>query len=243
MAWCPVACCAGNDSQQAPVEVVASEPVTSLPSLKPVKYEVSQRSSPKAEISEGMSFTVVVPTKDFNTLGLELDVTEHRAPMILGIEDGAIQEFNKVYQGASIQPFDVLMAIDGTQSWDAIRKKMAGKLPDRLLLSLQRPRRIEVLVEKTNDSTVGMSLAYTDKSVGVFVQELDPNGLIAKWNAGRDAGERIEVLDRIVEFDGKTCTGTQLAKLLEEKKTWRLTVLKHNECDSQVLQGLSRQSF
>ena len=208
------------------------------------KSKASPRRLPKAtEGSEGMSFTVVVPTKDFNTLGLQMDVTEHRAPMILGIEEGAIQEFNKVYQGAGIQPFDVLMAVDGTQSWDAMRKKMAGKLPDRVLLSLQRPRRIEVLVDKTGEGTMGMSLAYTDKSVGVFVQEIDPKGLMAEWNATHDAGERIEVLDRIVEFDGKICTGTQLAMLLEEKKTWRLTLLKHRECDNQVLQGLCRQSF
>ncbi|CAL1132163.1 unnamed protein product [Cladocopium goreaui] len=242
MAWC-VACC--TDESQQPVEVIASEVVKS-PSFKAVNHAASSRSSSKAADSEGRSFTVVVPTKDFSTLGLQMDATEPRFPMVLGIEDGAIQEFNKVYQGPGIQPFDVLMAVDGTQSWDAIRKKMAGKLPDRLFLSLHRPRRIEVLVEKTGQGTMetmGMRLAYTDKSVGVFVQEIHPKGLIAKWNAARDAGERIEVLDRIVEFDGKTCTGTQLAMLLEEQKTWRLTVLKHDECDNQVLQGLSRQSF
>eukprot|EP00435_Cladocopium_sp_Y103_P047064 s363_g13.t1 len=64
---------------------------------------------------------------DFATLGLQLDLTETRAPMILRIEEGAIQEFNKVYKDLRILPFDVLLALDGTHSWDAIQKKMTGK--------------------------------------------------------------------------------------------------------------------
>ena len=187
------------------------------------------------------SFTVVVPTKDFVTLGLQMELTETRTPMILGIEEGAIREFNKVYKGSSIQPFDVLMALDGTCSWEAIQKKAAGKLPPKMTLSLKRPRRLQMVVEKKGN--MGMTLAYTDRSVGVLVEELHPNGHMAKHNAQCEDLNRLSVLDRIIEFDGKAYKGTELAKLLEENTSWRLTVLKYDQTDTPLLEGLCRQSF
>lgn len=191
---------------------------------------------------EVRTFTVVVPTKNFTTLGLQLEMTETRAPTVLGIEEGAIEEFNRIYVASSIRPFDVLLAVDGMQSWEAIQKKMASKLPDKMYLTFKRPREIQLVVETTGD--MGMTLAYTEKSVGVVVQELKRSGLMAKWNAKRKSvdSDTLEVLDRIVGFDGKAYCGTELATLLEEKKIWRLTVLKYAQCEP-LLDGLSRGSF
>ena len=197
--------------------------------------------------TEGIaSFTVAVPTKNFDTLGLLLELTETSAPTVLGMEEGAIQEFNKVYTASGIRPFDVLLALNGTQNWETMQKKMTSKLPDKMFLTFNRPRKIQVVVEETHDiGDMGMTLAYTDKSVGVVIQELNDSGRMAKWNTKRKSHghDAIEVMDRIIEFDGKAYCGTDLAKLLEEKKIWRLTVLKYAQGEIPVLEGLSRGGF
>ena len=202
--------------------------------------------SPRGILTEEVeTFTVAVPTKNFVTLGLELELTEARAPMISSIEEGAVQEFNKVYKHSRIQPFDVLLALDGTHSWEAIQEKLTSKLPDTMFLTLNRPRKIQVAVENTGN--MGITLAFSDKSAGVVIQELHPSGMMVEWNAKRKSQGRevLEVLDRIIEFDGKAYCGTDLANLLEEKKHWRLTVLKYQgeTGEMPVLEGLSRRSF
>ena len=229
------ACCAPADHLTLPEVISTNTP----PVCKMVASPAATCPVLPPKASQAAAFTVVVPTKDFSSLGLQLELTDTRAPMILRIEDGAIQEFNKIYKGSSIRPFDVLAALDGTQSWEAIQRQMTCELPDKMHLSLKRPRRVQVLLEKKRKN-MGMTLAYTDKSVGISVQQIDPNGPMAKWNAQHDA--KLEVLDRIIEFDGKAYCGTQLATLLEENQIWRLTVLKYS-VDDPVLEGLSRRSF
>jgi len=70
---------------------------------------------------------------------------------------------------------------------------------------------------------------------------------VAKWNAERKSHSRdaLDVLDRIIEVDGKAYCGTELASLLEEKRTWHLTVLKYAQDEGlmPVWEGLSRRSF
>ena len=214
-----------------------------LPTPPPPAAAAPTKGIPTIPTQEVGAFTVVVPTKHFATLGLQLELTETRAPTVLGIEERAIEEFNRVYVASDIRPFDVLLALDGIQSWEAMQKKMTSKLPDKMYLTFKRPRKIQIVVEKTGD--MGMTLAYTEKSVGVVVQELKRSGLMAKWNAKRKSvhSDTLEVLDRIIEFDGKAYCGTELAMLLEEKKIWRLTVLKYAQGEMPLLEGLSRRSF
>lgn len=51
-------------------------------------------------------FTVTV---NFWALGLQLKLTDTRAPTILEIQEGAIPEFNKAYRALDIRPFDDLI--------------------------------------------------------------------------------------------------------------------------------------
>eukprot|EP00438_Fugacium_kawagutii_P030286 Skav225216 [mRNA] locus=scaffold1041:301291:301938:- [translate_table: standard] len=189
-------------------------------------------------------FTVAVPTKNFSTLGLQLELTDTRAPMILEIQEGAIQEFNKAYSASGIRPFDVLIAVDGIRQWEAMQKKMSEKLPETMFLTLKRPRWTRIVLEKIRD--MGLTLNYTDQSVGVLVQHIDCKGLVAKWNA-QNMADALEAMDRIIEVDGEAYRGPELASLLEDRKTLHLTVLKyvHGEMPVQdrVIEGLSRRSF
>mmetsp|Transcript_29504 Transcript_29504/g.48702 ORF Transcript_29504/g.48702 Transcript_29504/m.48702 type:complete len:240 (-) Transcript_29504:430-1149(-) len=237
-----LACCMEGADEVGPSvseiqEIVIPAQIPMLPAM----------SSPKRVRTEEVStFTVAVPTKNFVTLGLQLESTESGAPLISSIEEGAVQEFNKIYKHSGIQPYDVLLALDGTSSinsWEAIQEKLTSKLPDKMFLTLKRPRKIQVVVENTGN--MGITLASSDKSVGVIIQELHPSGTMVEWNAKRKSQSRdvLEVLDRIIEFDGKAYCGTDLAKLLEEKKIWRLTVLKYAQGEMPVLEGLGRGGF
>eukprot|EP00438_Fugacium_kawagutii_P006646 Skav203821 [mRNA] locus=scaffold505:142407:142904:- [translate_table: standard] len=164
--------------------------------------------------------------------------------MVLEMQEGAIQEFNKAYRASSIRPYDVLIALDGIQNWEAMQKKMSVQLPEKMFLTLKRPRWTRIVLEKTGD--MGLTLNYTDQSVGVLVQDLKCKGLVAKWNA-QNPSDALEVMDRIIEVDGEAYRGTELATLLENRKTWNLTVLKYAygemPIQDRVIEGLSRQSF
>ena len=90
-----LACCiAGADPQVRPqLEVVCSVSETqqfffTLQTLPPP-------AAPAASTKGIPTITVAVPTKNFATLGLQLELTETRAPTVLGIEEGAIEEFNR----------------------------------------------------------------------------------------------------------------------------------------------------
>ena len=125
---------------------------------QPVSLTVRQPEPPCA------TFTVVIPTKGFSTLGVQIDLIEKHPPMVTKIEEGAIQNFNKVHSNSMIQPFDVLMAVDGVQSWESIEKKIndLDHVPDQLFVTLNRPRRVQVVLEKAG--SMGLTLAFTEVS-------------------------------------------------------------------------------
>ena len=170
------------------------------------------------------SFQVVVPTKDFSTLGLELDMTDPSTPMITKIGEGAIQEFNKVFAASSLRPYDVLVTLDEARKWEEIEEKMKGQLPHKMHLGVKRPRKVQVTFEKTGP--LGMKLDYKNHSVGAILKDLDPSGLVAKWNA-KNVADAIGPGDRIVEFDGQTHLGGELMEQLKTQSTMKLTVLKY----------------
>lgn len=158
-------CCYGKDTEEA--SFVTSFPVSFLidnfeevvqVDAQPVSLTVRQPEPPCA------TFTVVIPTKGFSTLGVQIDLIEKHPPMVTKIEEGAIQNFNKVHSNSMIQPFDVLMAVDGVQSWESIEKKIndLDHVPDQLFVTLNRPRRVQVVLEKAG--SMGLTLAFTEVS-------------------------------------------------------------------------------
>lgn len=188
------------------------------------------------------TFTVVIPTTGFSTLGVQIDLIEQH-PMVTRIEEGAIQSFNNVHSYSMIRPFDVLMAVNGVQSWEAMEKKIndLDDVPDRLFVTVNRPRRVQVVLEKAG--TTGLTLAFTEVSVGVLVRDLHSSGLIAEWN-GKHTSEAVSIGDRILELNGTPYAGSQLAQLLETSRTsTRLTVLKYSQADDLLLDGLMRGSL
>lgn len=225
------ACCCAADATEDAIAVTA-QPSDARDENVETKIQPTIEVIPPGEVSGSSlpksaafgSFQVVVPTKDFSTLGLELDLTDPSTPMISKIGEGAIQKFNKVFAGSSLKPYDVLVTLDEARNWEQIEKKMNGQLPEKMTLGVKRPRKVQVTFEKTGP--MGMKLDYKNDSVGAILQDLDPSGLLATWNS-KNASDAIGPGDRIVEFDGQTYLGGELMEQLKTQSTMKLTVLKY----------------
>ena len=240
-------CCNGEDAEEPTF-------VTSVPmsfSIEKFEEVVEVEAVPviptvrQPEPPTCATFTVVIPTKGFSTLGVQIDLIEKHPPMVTRIEEGAIQNFNNVHSNSMIRPFDVLMAVNGVQSWEAMEKKINDlhDVPDQLFVTLNRPRRVHVVLEKAG--TMGLTLAFTEVSIGVLVRDLHSSGLIADWN-GKHTSDAVSIGDRILELNGTPYAGSQLAQLLEKASrtsSIRLTVLKYSQADDLMLDGLMRGSF
>ena len=187
------------------------------------------------------TFTVAVSTKGFSTLGVQWESIESSRPMILEIQHGPLQRFNEVHKSSRVETYDVLIALDGIQSLDLLQKKMCDELPDQLFLTVNRPKRVQVIV--TKEGAMGMKLAYSKDSLGVMVSGLEASGRIPEWNA-QHISHAVGVGDRIIELNGKSYIGFEFAKRLERQSQVKiLTVLQYPSIpdDMPILAALSRQ--
>ena len=189
------------------------------------------------------TFTVAVSTKGFSTLGVQWEWIESSRPMILQITQGPLQRFNEVHKRSRVERHDVMIALDGIQSLDLLQKKMCGELPDPVFLTVNRPKRVQVILTKAG--VTGMKLAYSRDSLGVMVSGLEASGLIPEWNA-KHISQAVSVGDRIIELNGTSYKGFEFAKRLERQSQVRiLTVLQYTSIqdDTPILAGLSPQCF
>ena len=206
-----------------------------------VTQPVSEAVSSHEEICG--TFTVAVSTKGFSTLGVQWESIESSRPMILEITPGPLQRFNEVHKSSRVKRHDVMIALDGIQSLDLLQKKMCGELPDQLFLTVNRPKRVQVILTKAGKT--GMKLAYSRDSLGVMVSGLEAFGLIPEWNA-QHISQAVNVGDRIIELNGTSYKGFELAKRLERQSEAKiLTVLQYTSIqdDMPILAGLGRQCF
>ena len=67
-------------------------------------------------------FTVAVSTNGCSTLGVQWEWIESSRPMILEIQQGAVQRFNEVHESSRVERHDVLIALDGIQSLDLLQQ-------------------------------------------------------------------------------------------------------------------------
>ena len=172
-------------------------------------------------------FKVTVPGDDFQSLGLEVDKTSVRLPMITEVKDGAVQKFNEMNPQTKIQVHDGLVAVDGAIGADAIIRKLQGKPAEKMVLTIHRPKKIEVSLMKTGG--LGLKLDYKAISKGAVVVGIVETGLLAKWNT-ENPNKVVQNGDRIVAFNGKECLGDELLSALKKAEgEMVLTVLKNGE--------------
>ena len=234
-------CCQGTDVPLPVTELELELPFEDPDVVLPPNMLLKQRRPVCQAPGPSGTFTVVISTKGFSTLGLEVELIQESVPMIVKVKEGPIQKFNQqAHNTSKIRPYDFLLALDGVQSWDLIQEKMFGKLPDRIFMTLNRARKIQIVLEKTGP--LGLTLAYTNTSHGALVTNIEDVGSIVDWNANRTS-DPVRIGDHVLEFNGRVYMGNQLSQILKDEKVRTLTVLKYIQADMSILMGLSRQSF
>ena len=157
-----------------------------------------------------------------SSLGIEVDATTPAKPMIKELKPGAASRLNELCPG-SIQVYDVLLAIDGAEDWESMKGKMQGTV-EKVMLKLHRPKKLSIFLKKTGG--LGMKLDYSSTSVGAVIGEIHPEGLMQKWNE-ENKGIALQEGDRLIEFEGTLCKGTELLNHIKVRENLELTALKY----------------
>lgn len=158
-----------------------------------------------------------------SSMGIEVDATTPTKPMIKALKPGAASKLNELSPG-SIQVYDVVVAINGAEDWEAKKAKMEGDMDEKVILKLHRPKKLAIFLKKTGG--LGMKLDYTSTSLGAVIGEIHPDGLMQKWN-NENKGIALQEGDRLIEFEGTLCKGTELLNHIKVRENLELTALKY----------------
>lgn len=209
-------CCSDADPAGATEISVAAPP---LP---------SDSVPPAAEMKapEVGSFSVEVPSKELSYLGLDVDhVAQGNGVMIRSItEKGAVEAFNTAVPSQSLRPYDVIVAFNDVSTFEGIYEKVKSLMPEKVTLAVLRPKKTKVTLNKTGP--LGVKLDYKGTSTGAVIGEVNPSGVVASWNASHP-DEKMNSNDRIIECDGKMCTGPELLEYVKKETKLSLTVLAY----------------
>mmetsp|Transcript_40701 Transcript_40701/g.67283 ORF Transcript_40701/g.67283 Transcript_40701/m.67283 type:complete len:193 (+) Transcript_40701:93-671(+) len=190
------ACCAG-DTNQEPGDLIETK---TLPVLQEKGIQSTER-----EDASG-SFTVLVPAKRHATLGLELDTSGAHGPTVAEVKRGAVDDFNQLNPLRTIQPHDMVLQMGDAKGTEAILAKMAAPLRAK--------------------SSLGMKVILKEMCPGAVISEVNPTGLLGKWNA-KNPSDAIAVSDRLLAVNGLTELKESLAEDLINETELELTFLKY----------------
>eukprot|EP00439_Symbiodinium_sp_Y106_P041138 s2318_g5.t1 len=158
---------------------------------------------------ESTAWSIQIPIKKgvAPSLGLELDGIDPKGWTIISIGDGLIQEFNVAHPDLALRAFDRIEAVNGVS--DDLSKAMAEAFENPKLgmasLRICRPKVIDVLIAKKGEP-LGVKLNFTASSAGILLQEVYPEGMIAKWNE-KNPLTPIKPCDRLGAVNGAVIKG------------------------------------
>eukprot|EP00435_Cladocopium_sp_Y103_P048418 s816_g14.t1 len=134
-------------------------------------------------------------------LGLHLDAPHgiNQPPMIKKILEGAVQRFNSLGKPNAIEPYDMIIKVGDVSDPSQIMAELKKGLPDDAKLTLDRPEKIEAIVQ----GDLGVKLDAMEDSYGAVIMEIEPSGSIAKWN-NENPSKKMNKGDRIVSVNGNT---------------------------------------
>ena len=225
-------CCAeqGGDSTIDDVQALAvsalPDPTPTMPTATTFEVpSVTPATPATSEPPKHGSFTVMIPTMDFVSLGLELDTTSDTKPMITEVKPGAVRMFNELHPEQKIMPNDVILALDRATTAFEISEKMKPEFPEHMILKVSRPRVLQVQLLKSEEH-LGMKLEYRDNSLGGVIKDVASSGLLAEWNA-KHPDDAVSVGDRIIELNGMRVPCTEMVERIKASKMLEFTVLKY----------------
>ncbi|CAK9106175.1 Thrombospondin-type laminin G domain and EAR repeat-containing protein [Durusdinium trenchii] len=207
----------------------AKEVATQLPPAKSVEPVKAKPATPVVPAKPDFgAFSLLIPTRDFASLGLVLDTTSDSRPMITEVKPGAVRKFNELNPSQSIMPYDVILALDEATSVKEIGEKLSSaEFPTAMAMKLSRPRRLPVHLCKTKKAeSLGVKLEYRDDSMGVVIQQLNTHGLLPRWNA-ENLKDAVGAGDRIIAVNGKRASSPEIVEMIKEESKLDFTVLKY----------------
>lgn len=181
----------------------------------------------KEQLPESGTFTVVLPTAGFSVLGAAWDPVKGKGRIMASLKPGAITSFNHENPESSIQVYDMLVAIDDVKDEPGIAEKLSANLPEKMALTLNRPRKVHVSFRK--EGPLGIKLDYSNNHCCTMVSSINDSGVIPTWNLEHPS-DAVCVGDRFVEFNGEKCPGKELVSFIKEESPENnitLTMLKY----------------
>ncbi|CAK9058749.1 unnamed protein product [Durusdinium trenchii] len=197
-------CCteAGNEHHQA----LFNDPQFPYQDVVSARRELVRNIEVKVKYEKGSS----------GKLGVDLDAIDiHRGLVVKGVlPDGLIAEWNRANPENAIKPSDKIFAVNNqVGTVQDLETHIVSSGPD-LQLSVRRPQRIEVTLQRPG--SLGLRLHFKKSSKGVLVSEVLADGLATDWNA-KNPTRRITAGDRILEVNGEALPPEDLiAKLAKE---------------------------
>lgn len=183
----------------------------------------------KAKV-ESNAWSIQLPIKKGVTpsLGLELDGIDPKGWTIISIGEGMVQEFNVTHPDLALKPFDRIEAVNGMS--DDLSKAMAEAFENPKLgiasLRICRPKVLDVLIAKKGEP-LGVKLNFTASSAGILLQEVYPEGMIAKWNE-KNPLTPIKPCDRLGAVNGAVMKGEAMVAMLKKEPELTWTVYRYN---------------
>lgn len=178
------------------------------------------------ESKEYGAFTVVVPGKCHETLGLKLESSLDKGPTIAQVRKGAVDDFNQLHPFQTIQAFDMLLQIGAIRGKNAILDKLGSPIDGDVVMTFHRPRRVDVLLQNPKPDQLGIKLMIKNKVPGAMVLEVHTEGLIPTWNQ-QHPDEAICQGDRVLAINSVTEFKETLADMLSNESELLLTFPKY----------------
>lgn len=171
-------------------------------------------------------FCVTVERAPAETIGINLDVTDGSALLIVDILPGAIQAWNDAHIGEmTLQVNDRIIEANGAVG-DSDKLLTALKQNTTWHLAVQRPVEIRAVIVRDGANSLGMDLRYAPNGTSLMISQVD-DGPIKEWNE-KSANCQIKPLDRIIEVNGRRGSTRELLDSGKESDTLEIVILHYD---------------
>jgi len=155
--------------------------------------------------------------KKTKTLGVELDTNDSRACFVTGIKANSLvdkhnksaDESQQISSGAYIVGFNGV-----SDSATNIQKAMVKAAPSADF-TIRPMENFRIAVDKSQSDIVGIDVPKKPVGHSVLITQVKEGGIIAKWNDDNPT-QKIEVMDRILEVNGKTGKGQDIVNMIKK---------------------------
>jgi hypothetical protein len=168
----------------------------------------------------GPEFEVSVDRSQGQSLGIEVEHYTDSLLVVMSVQEGLIQEFNRENQDSALEVDDLIAGANGVTG-DVDNILTECRKTESLRLAVRRPRvktkrpnlvEVEYMItlDKTQGSRLGIDVNH-EHGRELFIESIE-DGLVRRWNE-ENPEQKVQPEDRIVEVNG---ISGEVQKLLQE---------------------------